>query len=187
MVTPDRINETTARRTLALLVPDLKARDLCTEFLVRSIATAHSLAPDRWGVTLTSRYVRLNVGMLELFSIRKVNFVTKNNKPVNRLVEVTFEIQSLSAKIWKMRGVHEGKLGWQVSVEAADGLFIELPSLARVLPLIEPSHRRAIQLAAETKRHPMTVTGHSPNLVRFLAARHGVELAQPDYCLSSYP
>lgn len=180
MLTPDRVNESTARRTLALLIPDRKTRDLCTAFLARSIAAAHSFGPDRWGVTLTSRYVRLNVGMLEAFSIRKVN-VQIDDLRIRKLVEVTFEIQSLPTEIWDMPGVYEGKQNWQVSVKAADGLFIHLDNVARVLPLIEPSHKRAIQLAAETRIHPRTVTGHSPNVVRFLANYHGVKLAQPSY------
>ncbi len=57
------------------LLPNEDVRRKCLNFFADSIDTAYVAAAHKWGVTLKPNLLRLNVGMIEVFTIGKILFI----------------------------------------------------------------------------------------------------------------
>jgi hypothetical protein len=154
---------------LERLLPEERARRAAVSFLAKSVALADQAHPGRWGVSLLPRAIRLNVGMIEVFSIRPDELV------------VIVDKETLPRGLLEARAVQEGGSDWQTSVSGIEALWV-LPEYApSVLPTLEACHATLIRRAAETRLHPSTKKGHSPNVVEYLSRQCELPLAQPLY------
>jgi HNH endonuclease len=133
------------------------------------------LNPTRWGVTLTRDFVRLNVGMIEVTSIRKRGGI-----------EVSYAIDLLPPDAFSSEGVARGSDDWQVSVPGVDGAFIEPDHFLEVLPLFHQAHFDAIRRAAASRRHSTMTKAHSPGVISFLNDHLNVGIPQPEYFIPPF-
>nr|MDQ3013349.1 HNH endonuclease [Acidobacteriota bacterium] len=130
--------------------------------------------------TLFTNCVRLNLGRIEVLSIRPKG-----------LIEVTADAESLpnfplelAVEVHKPNGN-----------EPSDGVFKTVPGSAAcfffekqtelVLPQLYGSHAKLLEKAAQTSRNPMTEKAHSSGVIEYLKDYLGQPLPQPMYFNSS--
>lgn len=153
----DRTSSTKAQEVFEDLLPNPTARASYLRFLADSILEANRLNPTRWGVTLARHFVRLNVGMIEVTSIRRSDGI-----------EVSYTIDLLPADAFSSKGIVRGSGDWQVSVPGVDGAFIEPDYFPGVLPLFRQAHFDAIRRAADSRLNPAVTKAHSGRVSHLL-------------------
>lgn len=169
------------------LMPGSPTSSLALKFLARSIKLAHKTAPDRWGLTLNPKFIRLNVGKIEVLAI-KID-----------TIRVLLDMNTIPRPVWKLNGGivslrannHDPKLlngprdvksGFYVSVNVAVACDFVIEECREVLPLVEQSHLSLIGKSAQTPINGMTRRAHSHSLIAFLSDLLKHELPQPGYC-----
>ncbi len=176
----DRTDKEIAKEVFEFLLPDEKIRRQCLEFLANSVKEANRLADDKWGITLFANCVRLNLGRIEVLSIRQ-----------DGLIEVTADSESLPDFPPELNvEVHK-----PTGNEPSDGVFKTVPGSAAcfffeeqtllVLPQLYESHTKLLGKAAQTSRHTMTEKAHSPGVIEYLKDYLNQPLPQPAYFNSS--
>jgi hypothetical protein len=145
-------------------------------FLADSIATADTVSPDRWGLTLNKDFLRLNVGKIEVLAFFQYSVHCLID--LNTLPEELREDDRVGFKENKT----DPSLGFYKSVPGSVvcDIFDEEPE--QVLALIKGSHQALIESAGRTGRNPMTKKGHSPAVIDYLVSYLGRDLPQPSYC-----
>ena len=82
MTSIDKGDPAIARQIIEGLVEDPSERTSCLKLLAEGIEYAHGLGSSCWAVTLTKKFVRLNVGRVEVFAVFHdvVHFVLDRSK-----------------------------------------------------------------------------------------------------------
>ncbi|MEW6130785.1 MAG: hypothetical protein AB1757_27395 [Acidobacteriota bacterium] len=172
----DRDNQGSVAEVIQSLFPDDAAQRCSLNFLADSIAIADALSPDRWGLTLSKDFLRLNVGKIEVLAFFS-NFI-HCLLDLDTLPEELREDDRVGLK----ENENDPRLGVYKSVPCSMvcDIFDEEPE--EILDIIKGSHRILIENAARTGRNPMTKRGHSPTAIDYIASYLGRDLPQPDYC-----
>lgn len=168
---PNRTNPESAREIMERLLPDARARRSALIFLAGAIQQAHALAPHRWGITLQSGLVRLNVGRIETLTI------------VQDLVHVVFHTDTRPIRVRSASGVRWSEAGRTVYASVLGSCYLNIKA-ARFPALRAPlvaSHKVLMYLASETSINPETRVGHSPGVLRYLEEALDIVLPDPAY------
>jgi hypothetical protein len=133
--------------------------------LAESIEFANYVAPSKWGVTLFTDGLTLNVGMINVLTLTRFAaglVVDRKRRPKRRY-----------------RLLNNG-LPYK-SVPRSLGLEIPLSGFRAAYQKLANSHIALIREAAVTRRHPMTVRCHSPGICSYLLNELDVPFFQPAY------
>ena len=157
-----------------LLPVETKRRE-CLNIVADSIELAYRQTPDRWGLTLRPGILRLNVGMIEVLTIKTNVFhcvVDHALVPERLRTDPT-----VTYSVWRAdpdRGTYESVPG---------SAFVDMDPLTalRVFEEFAPAHHALIDLAARTARNPGTIEGHTPGAIIYLAQYLGRRLPVPIY------
>jgi len=172
---PDRTNSDSAAKVFRDLIPEERDRQICLEFFANSIAIAHALHPERWGITLKKDMIRLNVGNIEVVTL------------VPELLHCMLDLDTIPKEIWKNEIVdldmneHDPELGFYKSVPKSVACYMLIEDAKTVIPLIKDSHRLLVENASQTRRHAMAKRAHSPGVIDYLASCLGREVPRPEY------
>ena len=172
---PDRTNPVSAAEVFKVLVPKENDRQVCLEFFANSIDIAHAIHPERWGVTLKTNLVRLNVGNIEVISL-----VTENLHCMVDLDAITKELRENELFYFSM-SEHDPEVGFYKSVPKSVACNMLIKDAKTAIPLIEESHHVLVENAAKTRRHAMTKRAHSPGVIEYLSVCLGRKVPQPEY------
>jgi hypothetical protein len=156
---------------LESLLPLKTERDAALTVLVQDIRQAHTLSPDRWGVTQGDDHVRLNVGRVEVMAIFR------------GFVHVILDARVRPAGIENLVGVDLNPKSRTKYRAVPDSFACSIPAaqLQAAIPLFAQSHEAFIVRASKTPRHSTMTAAHSPPLLRGLEASLGVSLPDPSY------
>lgn len=151
---PGRHSPSDAEAVLRKLLPDPSQRARVTAYLREIWAHVHSRWPEKCGLTLFDKELRLNLGMIEVFVLRKG------------------EVSVVLDKGRTGSGVH-GNYG-----SVPDGLFrtYAVSGFLLDLPKLRARHFALMEKAGRTRKHPTALNAHSPGVVEYLetlnTARH---------------
>lgn len=172
----DRTDKEVAREIIEFLLPDENIRRICLEFLASSVKEANRLAADRWGITLFTNCVRLNLGRIEVLSIRQEG-----------IIEVTADTKSLpdfppelDVEVHKPNDNDSFEGVFKTVPDSAACFFVD-EQAKEVLPRLYESHSKILWKAAQTSRHTMTKNAHSPSVIEYLEEHLNQSLPQPAY------
>lgn len=172
---PDRVNPDSAAEVFTSLIPEEKDRKVCLEFFANSIDIAHAIHPERWGITLKTDLVRLNVGNIEVVTL------------VPEILHCMLYLDTIPKDLWENEIVelemskHDPEVGFYKSVPKSVACYIVVEDANTAIPLIADSHRTLVENAAQTRRHPMTKRAHSPGVIDYLSVYLGRRIPQPEY------
>lgn len=165
----NRTDPAIARQVIDRLLPDPRSRKVALEFLAGAIQHAHSLRPDRWGVTLQPRLVRLNVGKIETMVLYR------------NLVRMVFHAGNLPAGLGNTAGISWSEDGKTIYGSVAGSCLCHIAAdvFPSVSARIELNHRDLIARAASTSPNPRTAIGHAPGVLRYLETELGIAVPNP--------
>jgi hypothetical protein len=129
--------------------------------LAEAVAEAHALAPDKWGVSMLDRFVRLNLGRVEILTI---------GHDVLHLLVYQSRVPD------ELRDLQHGD-GY-ASVPGSCFVEVSNPDI-RFWDLVRPAWREAARRAAQTPRHSMTRKAHSPGVLEYLRQAGWKEVPNP--------
>ena len=163
-----RENGQHARAIIQTLIPDASSRKALLNAFADSIVRAHMEGEDKWGITLGTDRIRLNVGSIVVCTI--------HNRALWLALVRTPAIENLPSL-----NPPEG-YQYKVFKEPIADLYVQ----PQDLPLqrsIQDAHWRLIELAGEKyKRLRQQSQGsHSPGVLTYLRAELGRELPDPAY------
>ena len=151
MTTPDRESAAVAHEILA----DLLASPSVRKMVCRELATFWQYAkrnyPDKAFITLARRYVRMNVGMVEVFVIHQSETV---------LVVVDKTLVEPDAELHYK------------SLPDALPMQIPLAEFDKSIPNLRPAIFSVINKLGRTRKNPSAAIGHSPALANLLAVEY---------------
>jgi hypothetical protein len=137
------------------LLPDPTARQASLQLLADSIVQAHQAAPGSWALTLSRRYLRLDVGRIEAVTITRENLhlvlYRRGGKTVYSSVSGSTIVDLPSSEVVERSG---GYLG---------------------------AHRKLVAEAAATLSTSTWAASHSPEALDFVARATGRTLPRPRY------
>lgn len=151
------------------LIPDDKHRRSVFEFLADSIMIAAQHGPGSWGLTLKPNFIRLNVGRIEVITIRKGEIA----------VVLSSKVSSDLSHAVETKRVNGGAL--YKSVPDSFWSNFSQSTLERATNGIRASHDALIIDASSTFRHQSIATAHSPGMVSYIAEYLGRQLPLPTY------
>ncbi len=157
------------------LIRKTSTRRTCLLFLAESIKYADTLDPNRWGLTLSESFLRLNVGMIEVIAL------------FPGLVHLLVDCETMSPdlradqRVALHQNIDDCRLGIYKSVPGSVIANLAPAELEDLVPVIQRSHRVLIAHASETRRNPATKTGHSRALIEYLASYLKEDIPQPSY------
>lgn len=160
---------------IAHLVPVATERRECLALVADSIAMAGRHTPDRWGLTLRRGMLRLNVGMIEVLTIKPNIFhwvVDYERVPAHVRADLT-----VTFRVWRAdpdRGTYE-------SVPGSSFIDVEPLSAPRIASEIRDAHQALVVAAAATPRNPSTIEGHTPAALEYISRAVGRALPFPLY------
>ncbi len=146
-------------------------RGLLRQFAA-SVRAAAGAGPASWSVLAreSSRLLRLNVGRLFLFDIRRGR------------VDIVVEVASLGeAGAAAAAGAPERQAGLFRSAPRLEVLTFEPAQYLAVADALRPAHDAAIRVAAAAVRRVPVYRAHSPEAVEAIARESGIALSQPVY------
>ena len=151
MTTPDRTSVEAAKGILAELLPAPSSRKtICCE-LATFWQYAKRNFPDKAFITLAKRYVRMNVGMVEVFVIHPDGTVLV-------VVDKTMVEPDAESRYKSL----------------ADALPMQIPVVGfeEAIRTLRPAVFSVINKLGRTPKHPSAPIGHSPALADLLAAEY---------------
>jgi hypothetical protein len=155
------------------LLPEAPSRLRVLQFLGNSVNWAHNENPESWGLTAAAGLLRLNVGNIEVMTIYP------------QLIHTVLDGSAVPEDLRTKPGINWGQAGRGKSLykSVASSVACDFsPRLSRVvLPLVSDSHVKLLSCAAETRRHPRTLVGHSEAAVIAVSVVIGCMLPQPGY------
>jgi 5-methylcytosine-specific restriction protein A len=190
MMSIDRKSEVAASSTLEEFIPESNVRRTCLKFLADSIRRAHKSHPNRWGVTLSPAFVRLNIGKPEALSIYPGFFhVVLDLYSLPKTLMPHRNRQTIQGRLmrWNVKGLylwgHKSnlELGVYSSVPGSIICNINDEMCRSWLPIVRLSHDAFIEKASMTARNPRTKIGHSPGIISFLSRYLKQNIPQPKY------
>jgi hypothetical protein len=171
----DKDNQDSIDEVIQGIFPDDAPQHCSLDFLADSIALAHALSPDRWGLTLSNDFLRLNVGKIEVLAF------------YSYLIHCLLDLSTLpkelrtNDRVSFLENKNDPRLGIYKSVPGSVICNIIDDEPEDLLALIKDSHGRLIENAAQTGRNPMTKRSHSPKAIDYVASYLGRDLPQPAY------
>jgi hypothetical protein len=142
----DRNNQDTVAKVIQNLIPEGLNPQKYLDFLAHSISTADVLAPDRWGITLKEKLIRLNVGMIEVFAL------------FPGVVHCILDFNTIPKTLKKDKRVelrpnqNNPEAGWYKSVPGSVLCDIDIFNDAeKILAQIQDSHQLLIANASQTR------------------------------------
>ncbi len=168
-----RADPQSAARTFVKIFPDEAGRRLAIEILATSIAAAHQIDAQNWGVTLEARAIRFNVGRgaALAFSARRLSFTLDHRA----LADETCALLRREARL---------ENGFSRLAPHATRATFEAEQLVELWPLIERAHLDFVAQAARgfASRAPRPTTirdAHSGGVLMFLRVELGREIPDP--------
>jgi hypothetical protein len=164
----DRHDPNEAAAILEEILSNAGAVRFVANLLARSIRAAHAEAPSSWEVSLFRSKVRLNVGQVEVATIRDAKLELLVRGPL--LVEDhRIELDLSDEPYYSSVPISSGKA--IVPVEVMD----------RPHTALLAAHQDYVREAARRKRGSPFRGAHSPGVVSFIEALLGVDLPRPAY------
>lgn len=171
----ERMSPEYAAHVVDLLLPsDEEVRRVYLNALADSIDIAHAQGAAMWGVTLHTDVVRLNVGHVVPFDIRR-------GKILIAVIE-----DALADLRHQAHTVLDNSVEWQGqfgTVEGSQAFLVAPENLPQVWPLIQPAHTAFIERAAQgvAQLHQSCRQAHSPGVLAFLRQTLNREIPEPRY------
>jgi 5-methylcytosine-specific restriction enzyme A len=150
-----------------IFTDETRARRACT-LLARSICAAHDAGPSAWSVTLTQRMIRLNVGQVEVTTLRNGCLKLLVSAPAELPVSRGVELRYTRSPAYDSVPVPSGHAELDLSQSKPPGRLLE-------------AHAAFIREAAGRKRHSPFARAFSEGVLRFLDTVLGGRLPRPDW------
>lgn len=151
-----------AESLLKRFFPQEPVRRTVIDVLADAVIEAHGLSADKWGTTLRERFIRVNLGRVEV--------VTVGRELLHLLVLETRLPRDLPEH-WVLAPGH-------ATVPRSCGVQLAAPTAAD-WALAHPAWTAAAKLAAETPRHSATRQAHAPGVLEFLRTTTSREVPNP--------
>jgi hypothetical protein len=157
------------------LLDEESTRRSCLLFLADSIKFADTLNPNRWGLTLSEDYIRLNVGMIEVLAL------------FPNLVHCLLDLETMptglrgDSRVALNENVNDPSLGIYPSVPGSVSFNAAAADFEALISLIQESHTTLVDHASVTRRNPATKRAHSKELIQYLASCLERDIPQPGY------
>ncbi|HVC44361.1 MAG TPA: hypothetical protein VND20_06045 [Candidatus Binataceae bacterium] len=170
----DRNNEADARRVIESIIPDTAERRSVLSLLAELIERGNRASVRAWGLTLSSNGIRLNVGPIEVFTLRDSvgpHFIIDNGS-LSAAERVSLE--SAGAEIY-------GPPVYR-SVPQSVGVEIPIGGVQQAAGMLLPAALNLVEAAAA--RRPGQLSwwrAHSPGAIRYIGEFLGRDLPQPSY------
>jgi predicted RNA-binding protein with PUA-like domain len=164
-----------ARRVCERLLPAGEGtRRACLEALADSIDRADAFGAAKWGVTLHADIIRLNVGHVVPFDIRRntIFLAVMTGGSAGSLDEG----QGALAELVDWRGSFD-------SISSSRGLFVSPENFERAWPLVREANAAFIGRAAAgpAELHLDCQKAHSPGVLAYLRDVLGRDIPEPSY------
>lgn len=168
----DRQSDAVARKTIERLLPDPDGRARTLDRLVASIRLAQEVGPNRWGVTLYTDRLRLNVGMFTILELAKES------------IWLALDPKALAPDdMPRLRQLDEWRDQHYDSLPELAGGYIACQELTELLPLVAAAHEQSIRVAASRSKvfKAQLRDAHSEGVLAYLRATMAPDLSSPDY------
>lgn len=166
----DRTSETYAREIIESFLPQTDVRQACLNLLADYIVQAHQFGANKWGVTLHSDHVRLNVGRIQVFVLR------------HNHIYLVMDADSLSeqdgAELKKYADIPKEEY---ITVPRTEDVSLPAQNLPSILPLVQKSYGRLVEKATKTARRTPYFKSHSPGVIAYLQKYLGKHIPEPQY------
>lgn len=176
MPTPEeRASADYARRVINSLLPeDGATRRACLNALAESIELAHTSGPTKWGVTLYHDTVRLNVGHVVPFDLRRHEIFIGLDR--NAFNELPVEDRSRFNELVKSQNPESFP-----SVKEAMTFIATAENLPQVWPIVRDAHASFIKKAAPgtVQLHSKSRSAISPGVLVYLREELQREIPAP--------
>lgn len=139
-----------------------EARESYLRFLAGSIEYLASAYPDRWGVTLFSNVIRLNVGMTECLVLYSGG------------LRILLKVDSAPVG-FPLDGLHYG------TAPGCDFTTLTLTELPQRLPQLASSHRAALAIPAQRSARANVKNAHSTGIIELLSKTLNRHIPNPSY------
>ncbi len=168
---PDRNDTAVAQKTVERLIPSPTAQAACSHLFSQAIQRAHQIAPNGWGITLTSRFIRLNVGRIEVLTMWANS------------IHIVLLGSHFPSELEKIPGVDLGRRGRTAyrTVEGSRSALIPADAVSNLLTVLVNAHAPLVDAAAQTPRHSMIIVAHSPGVLRYFESVLQSPLPNPAY------
>lgn len=167
----DRSDPLCAAHVLATLYPDPEVRQVCLEYLSEAIRFASTLQNNNWGLTLHLDKIRLNVGPVEVLTLRKNEVLllldAESLAPRDR--------KKISPPVKFSRDEYRRVPGEKGIGEMGVEEFIKLRDQFRA------AHCAFIRKASAPFTAIRWANTHSPGLLQHLRQATATEIPDPDY------
>lgn len=166
---PDREDAASVRRFLERILPNPYDRRACATALVRSVRAADSRGSAKWGVTLLTDQIRLNVGRVVVAALGKHGIWLALDEPsLSADTRAAFEEE-----------LHEGYRSLPNSI----GISIPADEASEIYDQVSLAHERLIEQAAQRVRglFRQVQSAHSPGVLLYLEQELGQSLPRPAY------
>ncbi len=156
------------------LIPNDQIKDVL-EVVNYAVTVANEYGNDKWGITLKSNYIRLNVGKIEVLTIYP------------SLLHLILDFKSITDESFSIKelnifpGKNEFTEPIYKSVKNSIACNIEYKSVREYFPKIKESFRNLIINAAKTTIHNMTSNAHSPAAIKYCSYILDKPMPQPLY------
>jgi len=170
-IAKDIAPEESARKVFEKLFRNEAVRTTCARLLADSIVFAHSMGPSCWALTLSSSWIRLNVGPVEVLFFRSNDiFLVIADSGDDRFSAGEYH------DYIKPSGLHYPSVPIHQCLCNIPPEFIE-----KIYPQISENHRRFIQSAADRKKVTSWKRSFSRGLILYLQGLLKVTLPMPAY------
>jgi hypothetical protein len=165
----DRTDAGVAGVVCEALWPDTNVRRAVLGQLAASIHAAHCVSPSAWEVTLSSNYIRLNVGQVETLTARRDEISFYFKQPIVSVSGAHLHIDSGSEPVF-------------AAVPIPSGVARIAATEASALPRdVRAAHDAYLQEAASFKRVSPFKRAFSPGLLDYVEALLSIALPRPSY------
>ena len=160
-----------AQQIIVDVFPNPAVRAVCVRFLAASISLASSCSTNCWGVTMSDRGLRLNVGRIEVLTLWQSD---------DQSLHVVIDAATVPEGLTEIEGVMLSDSPLYRSVPSSIGCDFPAGRASTILPLIASSHEAVIRMAASTPLNPSARAAYSPGIVDLLSSAEN-PLSHPDY------
>ena len=170
---PDRESPLDAAVVFESLWPDPTVREACARRLAQSIRIAHEASEASWSVTLFPTSIRLNVGQVEVLTLREREVRVLIRTPVEPSSVADFEVEG------------DANQPWYRAVSVPSALCRIAPSQLHSVPTtVVAAHESFIRDAANAKRVSPFKSSFSPGILAYVEQTFGHALPRPAYRLA---
>lgn len=171
----DRNSAESAADVLAMLYPETEVRHACMEYLAQTVQFASTLHGNNWGLTLHPREIRLNVGPVEVLTLR------------NNEVRLLLDAESLAPQDRKTISppVEFSNRRYR-SVPGEKGIgMMGVKEFIKLRDQLWESHQQFIRKASAKATRMAWAAAHSPGVLQYLREATGADIPDPEYAQTS--